>query len=87
MKTYTEIKIGRDVNGNRIATLRPIGKRGFSIQTLGSLPFCHRQEIGSSLHAIDGGNGLRAFNEFKGWVLNHGTKRQREIVSSIPFSF
>ena len=78
MKT-TQIKIAKDVNGNKVARFRSVtGRRGFSIQTNGNMPALHRKSIGDVIHAH---SGVECWKEFLGYVKEFGTARQKSFFT------
>lgn len=68
------IKLGRDVNGNKILKVSFVGVRGFSVQTLGNLPETHRMPSNEELRQFTAVNELHAF------IKIYGTKRQKELL-------
>ena len=71
-----QVKIGMDINGNKLAKVSSTGRRGFSIQTNGNLPYCHRLGIGDVLK--DGEPHTRhGIHEVVSYVFEHGTETQR----------
>jgi len=71
-----QIRIGRDINGNKKANVSGGSKKGFSIQTNGNLPYCHCLNFGDVLKEGEPHtqHGLR---EVVSYVFEHGTEAQR----------
>ena len=64
------IFIERDINGNKVARLKFINTRGFSIQTNGNLPKTHSMSKDSFVHST-------AEDEIHAYVKEYGTKSQK----------
>ena len=69
---HFNMKLARDVNGNKVVRVCGACGRGFSIQTLGNLPATHCRGITSD-----------SAEEIRDWVKCWGTKRQQNIVLGI----
>ena len=70
------IEFSRDINGNKTIKIKSKNGRSFSIQTLGNLPFTHKQTFDSV-----GQLELSKINkEINSYVSEHGTKRQKNIL-------
>ena len=63
------LKLSRDINGNKIVKVKIEGSRGFSIQTLYNLPLTHKEGIGSHTR-----------NEIHTYIRKHGTERQKDLL-------
>lgn len=72
------MKISRDVNGNKVllVTGRDLGDtkiRGFSIQTLGNLPYTHKNDLHCELTTKE---------EVFEYVSEFGTERQKDLLQT-----
>lgn len=70
------MKISRDTNGNKVLKIEKCdlktNVRGFSIQTLGNLPFTHNHGI-----------CLKTKGELLKFISEHGTERQKAVISKL----
>ena len=64
------LSIGFDRNGNRILRVKPTSGRGFSVQTLGSLPETHSNGVGP-----------HTSGELRAYVAAYGTQRQKSLLN------
>ena len=73
-------EVRRDRNGNKIATVRPCTNtkrfRAFNIQTLGSLPKCHKLELGT---IIETNTQVEYWKEILVYIKAFGTKKQKSL--------
>ena len=67
------LKLSRDRNGNKTLIYSNGTDRGFSVQTLGNLPHCHR----ATNETID---RKLAMAELRAYINQYGTKRQKELL-------
>ena len=67
------LKLSKDVNGNKTLKVMPHGERGFSIQTNGNLPETHRMSKHDFDHSL-------AINELNGWIKLYGTDREKDLL-------
>ena len=77
MKTI-KIRIGRDINGNKLAKVSGGSERGFSIQTNGNLPYCHNLNFGDVLKSGERST-KHGLSEVVSYVFEHGTEPQRAL--------
>lgn len=68
------IKLSRDINGNKVLKVSFVGVRGFSVQTLGNLPETHQIDTNEDLKQFT------AVNELHAYIKIYGTKRQKELL-------
>ena len=61
------VKLSRDINGNKIARLTFSNARGFSIQTNGNLPETYR-------------TGVPDVAEIRAYILRYGTHYQQQTI-------
>ena len=66
-----KLSISKDKNGNKIVRVSPSNGRGFSIQTLGNLPYIHAHGISSPYYAK-----LEVWD----YVSQFGTKMQKQAI-------
>lgn len=79
---FQSINLKKDVNGNKIVSVKFAGFRAFSIQTLGNLPIAHR----TSFNAFDDVDFkvLENINaEILEYLTNYGTKQQKKAAGLI----
>ena len=65
------LSISVDRNGNRFVRVSPTNGRGFSIQTLGNLPYIHANVISSPYYAK---------LAVRDYVSQFGTKKQKQAI-------
>jgi len=66
------LKIARDMNGNKILKVKTQNGRGFSVQTLGNLPETHRN--GEDIDA------QATIKELYNHVREYGTSKQQDAL-------
>ena len=68
------LKLGRDKNGNKVLKyITGTSEKGFSVQTLGNLPYTHNRES----FELD---KSYSYYEFVNFVKLHGTDRQKNLL-------
>ena len=75
-----KLHLSIDRNGNKIVRVSPTNGRGFSIQTLGNLPYIHAHGISSPYYAK---------LEVRYYVSQFGTEKQQQAIRNekpIPVS-
>lgn len=69
------IRPSKDSNGNTIVQVSGLGERGFSVQTNGNMPKTHRSITWDCCF-----NRSIAENELHGYIKEHGTDRQKDLL-------
>lgn len=83
-KNTITVKIKRDVNGNKVASVKIGEARAFSIQTMGTLPYIHNNYVvGESFAIVADKSAFYPYFEGKdiaAYIYEHGTKRQKQLL-------
>lgn len=73
------ISYKRDRNGNKYISVKVNSYRAFPIQTMGNLPITHK----NTFETVDGSNINTIKKEIKDYVLQFGTKNQKNIIEDL----
>lgn len=76
------LKLSRDVNGNKTLKYSPYTARGFSVQTNGNLPGVHAMDTETFNKPTKADRALyhKAMDELRMYIKDHGTDHQKRAL-------